>query len=213
MKAITAASFIAAALLTFAGIAGAQSPSDADREFIKNAANGGIAEVELGRLATERATRPVVKEFGARMVQDHSAANAELTTLARSKGVEMPTALDAEHLALRDRLSAVQGADFDRMYMQEMVNDHTKDVAEFERASQTATDPDVKAWATKTLPTLRDHLALARDVNSQVAQAPAPTTVVVAPSAVPAAVVVPWCGGAFVPGQGTNFATCAPVVK
>ena len=211
MKAVTAVSFITAVLLTVAGLASAQALSDADREFMRKAASGGAGEVELGRLATERATRPTVKDFGAKMVKDHSAANAELATLARTKGVELPNGLTPEDQALRDRLAALQGADFDRTYMQEMVKDHTQDVAEFEKASQTASDPDVKAWAAAKLPTLREHLALARDINSQVVLGPAPAPVVaVAPSAVPAAVVVPWCGGAYVPGAGTNFGVCAP---
>jgi putative membrane protein len=214
MKAVTALSLLAAALLTFAGLAGAQGLSDADREFIKKAAIGGIAEVELGNLATQRASRPTVREFGAKMVKDHGAANAELATLAQTKGVQTPTALDAEHQALRDRLMALQGPDFDRAYMQEMVRDHTQDVAEFEKASQTASDPDVKAWAAGKLPILREHLALARDVNSQLVLGPAPApVVVVAPAAIPAAVVVPWCGGAHAPVGGTNFGTCPPVVK
>jgi putative membrane protein len=209
MKAVTAVSFIAATLLTFAGLAGAQSLSDADREFIKKAAIGGTAEVELGTLATQRAARPAVRDFGAKMVKDHGAANAELATLAKAKGVDVPTTLDAEHQAIRDRLMALQGPDFDRAYMQEMVKDHTQDVAEFEKASQTASDAELRGWAAAKLPTLREHLALARDVNSQVVLGPAP-----APAAIPAAVAVaPWCGGAYAPGNGTNFGTCAPVVK
>ncbi len=209
MKAVTALSFIAATLLGLAGLAGAQSLSDADREFIKKAAIGGAAEVELGTLATQRAARAAVKDFGAKMVKDHGAANAELATLAKSKGVDVPTALDAEHQAVRDRLMALQGPDFDRAYMQEMVKDHTQDVAEFEKASQTANDTDLRTWAANKLPTLREHLALARDVNSQIVLGPAPV-----PAAIPAAVVAtPWCGGAYAPAGGTNFATCAPVVK
>ena len=213
MKAVTALSFVTAALLTFAGLAGAQSLSDADRQFIVQAAQGGAAEVELGTLATQRAARPVVKEFGAKMVKDHGAANAELATLARAKGVDVSTTLDSAHQAVRDRLMAVQGADFDRLYMQEMVKDHTQDVAEFEQASQTAADPDVRSWATAKLPTLREHLALARDINSQVVLGPAPVPVAVAPAAIPAVLVAPWCGGAYAPANGTNFGTCAPVVK
>ena len=209
MKAVTAISFIAATLLTFAGHAGAQSLSDADREFIRKAAIGGTAEVELGTLATQRAARPAVRDFGAKMVKDHGAANTELATLATAKGVDVPRTLDAGHQAIRDRLMALQGPDFDRAYMQEMVKDHTQDVAEFEKASQTASDPELRGWAAAKLPTLREHLALARDVNSQVVLGPAP-----APAAIPAAVVAaPWCGGAYAPGAGTNFGTCAPVVK
>jgi putative membrane protein len=208
MKAVTALSFIAAALLAVAGLAGAQGLSDADREFIKNAAQGGVAEVELGNLATQRASRPVVKEFGAKMVKDHGAANAELATLAQAKGVEVPTTLDPTHQALRDRFMALQGADFDRAYMQEMVKDHTQDLAEFEKASQTASDTDVRSWAAGKLPMIREHLALARDINSQVVLGPAP-----APAAIPAVMVMPWCGGAYAPVGGTNFGTCLPVVK
>ena len=209
MKAVTALSFIAATLLALAGLAGAQSLSDADREFIKKAAIGGTAEVELGTLATQRAARPAVRDFGAKMVKDHGAANTELATLATAKGVDVPRTLDAGHQAIRDRLMALQGPDFDRAYMQEMVKDHTQDVAEFETASQTASDPELRGWAAAKLPTLREHLALARDVNSQVVLGPAP-----APAAIPAAVVAgPWCGGAYAPGAGTNFGTCAPVVK
>lgn len=213
MKAVTALSFIAAALLTFAGLAGAQSLSDADREFIKKAAEGGAVEVELGNLATQRASWPVVEEFGAKMVKDHGAANAELATLARAKGVDMPTTLDPAHQAVRDRLMALQGTDFDRAYMQDMVKDHTQDVAEFEKASQTAADQDVRSWAAAKLPMLREHLALARDVNSQVVLGPTPAPVGVAPAAIPAVVVAPWCGGAYAPVGGTNFGTCAPVVR
>ena len=208
MKAATALSFIAAALFTVAGVAGAQGVSDADRAFIRKAAQGGAAEVELGTLASQRASRPVIKDFGARMVKDHSAANAELATLARTKGVDVPTTLDLGHQAVRDRLMALRGPEFDRAYMQEMVKDHAETVADFERASQTASDPDVRSWAASELPTLREHLALARDVNSQLVLGPTP-----APAAIPTAVLVPWCGGAFVPGSGTNFGTCAAVVK
>lgn len=208
MKAVNALSFIAAALLAFTGLAGAQGVGDADREFLRKAARGGAAEVELGNLATQRASRPIVKEFGAKMVRDHGAANAELATLARAKGVDVPTTPDPAHQAGRDRLMALQGADFDRAYMQDMVSDHTQDVAEFERASQTASDADVRSWAAARLPVLREHLALARDVNSQVVLGPVP-----APAAIPAAVVVPWCSGAYAPTGGSNFGTCAPVVK
>lgn len=213
MKAVTAVSFIAAALLTFAGLAGAQDLSDADREFIKKAAIGGAAEVELGNLAMQRASRPIVKEFGSKMVKDHSAANAELATLAKAKSVELPTALDPDHMAMRDRLMALQGPDFDRAYMQEMVKDHTQDVAEFEKASQIASDQDVRSWAAAKLPMLREHLALARAVNSQVVLGPAPAPVAVAPAAIPAVLVAPWCGGAYAPTGGVNFGTCAPVMR
>jgi putative membrane protein len=209
MKRVTTVSFITAALLAVAGFAGAQGVSDADREFMRTAAMGNLAEVELGNLAVQRAARPEVKDFGARMVKDHTAANADLTALARTKGVDLPTAPGPEHQAVRDRLSALRGADFDRAYMQEMVKDHTEDVAEFEKASRTASDQDVRAFAAAKLPTLREHLALARDINSKVVLGPTPA----APAAIPAALVAPWCGGAYTPSAGTNFGTCPPVTR
>ncbi|PYO48534.1 MAG: hypothetical protein DMD84_20850, partial [Candidatus Rokuibacteriota bacterium] len=94
--------------------------------------------------------------------------------------------------------------DFDRDYMSEMVRDHTEDIALFERAAETSTDPDLKAWATRSLPMLREHLALARQVNSEVVLGPVP-----APAALPAAAIIPWCQGAYAPAAGTNFGSCA----
>jgi putative membrane protein len=206
MKALTVISLVAVALVTLTGPAAAQVSvvNDADREFVKKAASGGVAEVELGRIATQRAARPTVRSFAERMVTDHSRGNAELATLARAKGIDVPTTPDATQQAMRDRLSGLSGADFDRAYMSEMVRDHTEDVALFERASETAADPDIKAWAAQSLPMLRDHLALARQVNSEVVLGQVPV-----PSAIPAAVITPWCEGAYAPAAGTNFGNCA----
>jgi putative membrane protein len=204
MKALTIISFVAVALIALTGPAAAQvqSVNDADREFVTKAASGGVAEVEFGRIATQRAARPAVRSFGERMVTDHSRTNAELATLARSKGIDVATTLEPAQQPMRDRLNTLSGADFDRAYMAEMVRDHTEDVAAFERAAEVSTDPDIKAWAARTLPMVRDHLALARQVNSEVVLGPA------APAALPAAVVIPWCEGAYAPGAGTNFGTC-----
>src|SRR5438105_3300626 len=156
-------------------------------------------------LTTPRAARPSVRSFAERVVTDHEKNNAELTTLARSKGIDVSSTLDTTHQAMRDRLSGLSGADFDRAYMSEMVRDHTEDVALFEREAQSASDADVKAYAARSLPTLREHLALARQVNSEVTLGPT-----VVPSAMAAAVVVPWCQGAYAPTAGTNFGNCAP---
>src|SRR5256885_16102221 len=100
------------------------------------------------------------------MVTDHGRGNAELTTLARSKGIEVPTALEPSQQAMRDRLSGLSGNDFDRDYMSEMVRDHTEDIALFERAAGTSTDPDLKAWATRYMTMFREPLALVRRGNS-----------------------------------------------
>jgi putative membrane protein len=208
MKALTVISLVAVASLALGGLAAAQIQvvNNADRDFVNKAATGGVTEVELGRIATVRAARPSVRSFGERMVTDHSRGNAELAALAQSKGLPLPTALDPSQQAMRDRLSVLNGPDFDRAYMSEMVRDHTEDIALFERAAEISADPDIKAWAARSLPMLRDHLALARQVNSEVVLGPAP--VVVAPAALPAAILTPWCQGEYATSAGSNFGTC-----
>jgi len=207
MKVLTIISLVAAALVALTGPAAAQIQlvNEANREFVSKAATGGTAEVELGRVATQRAVRPSVRSFAERMVADHGRANAELAALARRKGLDVPTALEPSQQAMRDRLSGLSGPDFDRAYMSEIVRDHTEDIALFERAAEISSDPDLKAWATRSLPMLRDHLALARQVNSEVVLGPVP-----APAALPAAVIIPWCQGAYAPAAGSNFGSCPP---
>ena len=136
-----------------------------DQHFLKKAAQGGEAEVELGKLATEKASSDEVKKFGQRMVDDHSKANDQLKQLAGSKGVDLPNDLDAKDKAAKARLSKLSGEQFDKAYMSDMVQDHTKDVSEFKRESNAAKDPDVKSFASQTLPTLQDHLKEARSIN------------------------------------------------
>jgi putative membrane protein len=142
--------------------AASSQASTADHQFIMEAARGGMAEVELGQLAKDKAQSDAVKQFGERMVTDHGKANDELKTLAQSKNITLPADLDAKHKATKDKLSKLSGAQFDRAYMQEMVSDHQKDVNEFRKQSQSAKDPEVKAWAAKTLPTLQEHLQMAQ---------------------------------------------------
>ena len=127
-----------------------------------DAAIGGLMEVELGQLAAQKGTSESVKQFGQRMVDDHGKANTELMTLATSKGVTLPTAIDDKHRQDVTKLSAMSGADFDRAYAKMMLKDHEKDVSEFEKQSTKGTDPDLKAFASKTLPTLQQHLEMAR---------------------------------------------------
>ena len=207
MKVLTIISLVAAALVALTGPAAAQIQlvNEANREFVSKAATGGTAEVELGRVATQRAVRPSVRSFAERMVADHGRANAELAALAGRKGLDVPTALEPSQQAMRDRLSGLSGPDFDRAYMSEIVRDHTEDIALFERAAEISSDPDLKAWATRSLPMLRDHLALARQVNSEVVLGPVP-----APAALPAALIIPWCQGAYAPAAGSNFGSCPP---
>jgi putative membrane protein len=137
-----------------------------DRKFVMEAAMGGMAEVEMGRLAAERGSSDAIKQFGQRMVDDHSRANTQLMQLASGKGITLPTALDAKHQALMTKMSALSGAAFDRAYAKEMVKDHTKDVALFERQASRGADSDLKAFAQTTLPTLQEHLSMARALPS-----------------------------------------------
>jgi len=140
----------------------------ADHTFVTKAAEGGMAEVKLGQLAADKATSDEVKKFGQRMVTDHSKANDELKTLAQQKSITLPTDLSAKDKATYDRFSKLTGAAFDRAYMQHMLADHRTDVNEFKKESTSGKDPDVKAWAGKTLPTLEEHLKLAQDANKAV---------------------------------------------
>jgi putative membrane protein len=137
-------------------------------QFVDKAAVGGMAEVKMGQLATQKASSPDVKAFGQQMVDDHGKANQELKDLASKKGITLPTDLDAKHQATYDRLSKLSGAAFDKAYMHEMVTDHHEDVNEFRKESKTGSDPDVKAWAAKTLPTLEHHLQMAESTDAKV---------------------------------------------
>lgn len=135
-----------------------------DREFLNDAAMGGMTEVQLGRLAVDRASDPDVKQFGQRMVDDHSKANDQLHQLAQEKNYTLPTTLDKKHQQMIDKLSKLNGAEFDREYMSMMVKDHDKDVATFRKQSEKAKDSDVRSWAAKTLPTLEEHQRMAHDI-------------------------------------------------
>jgi putative membrane protein len=142
--------------------------SAADKAFVREAAVGGMAEVDFGTLAKDKASSDDVKSFGDRMVTDHGKANDELKQWADQNHVTLPTELDAKHKATHDRLAKLSGAAFDKAYMRDMVADHKTDVAKFRTESKTAHNADLKAWAGKTLPTLEDHLKLAQDTAAKV---------------------------------------------
>lgn len=133
--------------------------SAADSQFLQEAAAAGMAEVDMGHMAAEHAGRTEVKSFGQRMVDDHNQANAELATLAASKGVTLPGETSAAAQTDMQSLNALSGAEFDKAYTKMMVAEHQKAVTLFQRASESSADPDVKAWATKVLPTVKAHLS------------------------------------------------------
>jgi putative membrane protein len=135
-----------------------------DHNFLMDAAMGGMLEVELGRMATTQGASDAVKQFGQRMVDDHGKANQELMSLAQSKGITLPTEIDEKHKKDMTKLSSLSGAEFDREYGKMMLSDHRKDVSEFEKQSTRGTDADLKAFATKTLPTLKEHLKMAESL-------------------------------------------------
>jgi putative membrane protein len=203
----TTITILAAALALWAPAVFAQEMTD--QQFVSLAATGGLAEVELGRLATERAGRASVQGFGERMVIDHGAMNAELAQLAARKGMSVPTTLDDTHRQDMDRLARLSGHDFDRAYMQHMVADHMKDIAHFERQAHAGTDPELRALAAGALPVLQQHLEMARSVNTQVVLGPVePVQPAASPMSRPPVPGPAWCSGAYAPTGGTNFGTC-----
>jgi putative membrane protein len=138
------------------------SSGSEDIEFILDAAQGGLAEVELGKLASQRAQSDDVKKFAQRMVDDHMKANEQLKQIADSKSIKLPTEVDTKDKALMQRLEKLNGAAFDRTYINAMVNDHVKDVNEFKREANAGRDTQVKSFAESTLPTLQEHLQQAK---------------------------------------------------
>jgi putative membrane protein len=144
--------------------------SSDETNFIKDAAQGGLMEVQLGQLAQEKTGNEKVKEFGKRMEQDHSKANEELKKLASDKDVQLSNELDKKHKGKVDKLTKLSGADFDKQYMDAMVSDDKEDIKKFQRADK-GKDAELKQFARQTLPTLKEHLQLAESTVQQVKSA------------------------------------------
>ena len=139
-----------------------------DARFAAFAAMGGMAEVELGRLAAQKGASEDVRQFGQRMVDDHTKANEELMRIVSGKGLALPTALDAKHQSMAQKMSALSGEKFDREYAKMMVSDHKKAIAEFQKEAQRGADPELKAFAAAKLPALQEHLRMAQRLNDKV---------------------------------------------
>jgi putative membrane protein len=137
-----------------------------DQEFMKDAARGGIAEVKMGELGQSNGESQPVKDLSQRLVTDHKKANEELKQLATKKGVILPDAVGEQHKTMLQHLSSLKGAEFDAAFKQHAVEDHEKDIEKFKTASEKAKDPELKAFAAKTLPTLQQHLDLAKQLNA-----------------------------------------------
>ncbi|HEV2762551.1 MAG TPA: DUF4142 domain-containing protein [Pyrinomonadaceae bacterium] len=142
---------------------GALAP--ADQKFVTTAAVDGLLEVELGRLASQRASSDDVRRFGGRMLEDHSKAGDELRQLAASKGVALPGALGEKERAQVARLSALSGAAFDREYVKLMLKEHKKAVPLFQKQAASGRDADVRAFASRMVPALQTHLSMIQDIS------------------------------------------------
>lgn len=146
----------------------ASRTASGDHTFAMKAGQANLAEIELGKLALQKSTTDDVKKFAQMMVDDHGKALDELKRIAEKKNITLPTELDAKHKTLSDRLSKLSGAEFDREYMQAMVDGHKEVASELRKESQSGSDPELKEWAAKTLPTVEAHLKQAETINKSV---------------------------------------------
>jgi len=142
----------------------ADKPFD-DAMFVKIAASGGMAEVELGKVGSEKGKSSDVKQFADRLVKDHTKANEELKAAAKAAGIEVPAKIDEKHQKHVEMFRNYKGENFDRDYAKHMVKDHEEDVALFTRASKEAKSQELKDFAAKTLPTLQEHLEMAKKLD------------------------------------------------
>ncbi len=153
---------------TTAKTAGAVMKVDKDdADFAVEAANGGMAEVAMGKLAQQKGVSQEVKDFGAKMVTDHTKANDKMMALAKQKNITLPSAVSNDEQKKMDDMSKKSGKDFDKAYVSEMVDDHNKDVKEFTDASKNLKDADLKSFATTTLPTLVMHQTMIKAIDKK----------------------------------------------
>lgn len=138
-----------------------------DRNFAEHAMAGSMMEVQLGKLADQRAENEAVKRFGQRMITDHAQANEKLSQIGSRLGLSAPSELPREQRRTVDKLAGLSGAEFDRAYMAAMIDDHKKDIGEFRRQAERGENPELKTLAQQTLPTLEQHLRLAEDTQSR----------------------------------------------
>jgi len=146
---------------------GSSNAASVTNSFYAAAARGGMAEVELSKAAQTKATNPEVKKFAQMMLNDHTKANTELKTMASKKNVTLPAELATADRATLQELNDLSGAEFDRTYVDAMVDAHETDVQLFEDQAGDDTDPEAKAFAAKTLPTLQKHLEMIKGIQSR----------------------------------------------
>jgi putative membrane protein len=152
---------------TFAADKGKSDKASAtDTAFIKKAADGGMTEVELGKVAEKNGQRDDVKTFGGHMVKDHGKANDNLKSVASKMDMTVPDKVSAKHQATIDKMSKMSGAAFDTAYIKAMVDDHEKTVAEFEKARGQVSNEDLKKFIDDTLPVVKEHLEMVKKMQS-----------------------------------------------
>jgi putative membrane protein len=139
----------------------------ADTKFVKNTSDSGMAEMKIATLGSQKAERADVKEFANMLVSDHNQANAELATLAKNKGIEVSAMIPAKAADAFKDLENESGKDFDKAFLDKMEKDHKATIADFESAEKSAKDGDLKAWISKTLPTLRAHLDKVKELKGK----------------------------------------------
>jgi putative membrane protein len=139
--------------------------SPQDEEFAQKAATGGQAEVEMAKMAMDRASRDEVKQFAQRLISDHQQANQQLDSIASRKDLDLPKMMPTEAQEAHDKMMKLSGAAFDKAFLQHAVQDHQKDIAEFQKAATSVSDNDLKQFASQTLPTLQEHLRMAQDLG------------------------------------------------
>jgi putative membrane protein len=154
----------AAMALCIAGTARQASLSEQDRSFIQELAQGNRVEVQLGRIAVQRATNPEVKEFAQRMIDDHSKLQSRLETFAAGRNMRLPSSTTAEQQNLVSRLQGLSGSEFDRQYITTMLEEHRNDVAKVQQHMTATQDPAVQELARDTLPILENHIRIAENV-------------------------------------------------
>ncbi len=162
---IALALFASSAVFVHAGDDSAKAKSDA--AFAKKAAMSNLTEVELGRVAEEKAESSDVKSFAKMMVADHSNANVELVKIAKSEKIELPTEVDAKNQAMVDKLAEKSGAEFDKEYVGHMVKHHEKSVKMYRAVSEDASNPQIQEFAKETLPALEKHLEEAKELQTK----------------------------------------------
>jgi len=138
-----------------------------EEKFLERAALGALTEVRLGELAIQRTGNQMIRDFARRMVVAYSHGVKEVKELAEQKGIACPTELDEKHQKTVERLGELDGPDFDKAYMIEMVETHERDVKVFENQGATGRDRDIRKWVSRMLPKLREHLEVARETRRQ----------------------------------------------